>query len=196
MSAKEARIFVKLCFFGRWVCYTAASFTGCQRPRWFGCFRTMADVRRPISRSVPGRIDAGRSSRSSRGSMPMHELRYLSSLDDVHRLWLQAYVARADLAGFQAVRFPDLAGFGSRISRCVCVTDFDDGPGRMIGLRAFRPGLAIEPQALRPGWQELVADVKGRCSRQVLAVRDPPCMSSRSGSECFDLRWRPELQEL
>ncbi len=97
---------------------------------------------------------------------------------------------------FRSVRFPDLAGFGSRISRCVCVTDFDDGPGRMIGLRAFRPGLAIEPQALRPGWQELVADVKGRCSRQVLAVRDPPCMSSRSGSECFDLRWRPELQEL
>lgn len=69
----------------------------------------------------------------------MHELRHLSSLDDVHRLWLQAYVARADLAGFQVCQVPDLAGFRSR--------------------------------------QVLVADVKGRCLRQVLAVRDSPCMS-------------------
>ena len=43
--------------------------------------------------------------------MPMHELRYLSSLDDVHRLWLQAYVARADLAGFQVCQVSRFGGF-------------------------------------------------------------------------------------
>lgn len=129
----------------------------------------MVDVRRPISRSVPGRIDA---ERSSRGSMPMHGLRHLSSLDDVHRLWLQAYVARADLAGFQVCQVSRSGGFqvkagacgrcqrqmleagarGSRftlhvrIPRRVCVTDFDDGLGRTIGLRALWLGSAIGPQ--------------------------------------------------
>lgn len=43
--------------------------------------------------------------------MPMHELRHLSSLDDAHRLWLQAYVARADLAGFQVCQVSRSSGF-------------------------------------------------------------------------------------
>lgn len=91
-------------------------------------------------------IGAGRSSRSSRGSMPMHELRHLSSLDDVRRLWLQAYVARVDLAGFQVCQVSRSGGFQVKnLEMRLC-----DGSRRWSRphdrIRALWLGSAIGPQ--------------------------------------------------
>lgn len=134
----------------------------------------MADVRRPISRSVPGRIDAGRSSRSEALVVRCRCMGYGICL-----AWTTCigFGFRPTWLGpiwqvFRSVRFPDLAGFRSRpvfVGRCqrqmleagargsrftlhvriprrVCVTDFDDGLGRTIGLRALWLGSAIGPQ--------------------------------------------------
>ena len=121
----------------------------------------MADVRHSISRSVPGRIDAGRSSLSEALVARCRCMSYGICL-----AWTTCigFGFRPTWLGpiwqvFRSVRFPDLAGFRSRqmleagargsrftlhvrIPRCVCVTDFDDGLGCTIGLRALRPAMA------------------------------------------------------